>query len=96
MPTAAASLPLMGRQFLAACYAYYVLHVSVMPDEQFDRLAKELLERYDEWDAPEKAFVGRADLAAGTLYGLAAEGYPVRAREAGRYWASQVKISGKN
>ena len=64
---------------MAASYLYYCFHESLLSDETFDMLCKNLLERYDE--LPEhrhfQKLVTKEDLKAGTLYTVKEEEYPM-------------------
>ena len=69
----------MGRllqKYLMASYIYYILHRSVMPDEEFDQMAKDLLQNWDTFEHQHKSLVTLADLEAGTLYSLSEKNYP--------------------
>jgi len=48
----------------------------VIPDEEYDALAKEILEEYDAITHPHKHLISKEDLKAGTMYSLAARHYP--------------------
>ena len=60
--------------FLVASYAYYKRYASILPDEQYDKIAKILLTHWDDFEHPHKYLVTKEDLEAGTLY--ATKNYP--------------------
>lgn len=71
------SKPGLGRLFqvfLVTSYAYYVRYVSLLKDEQYDKIAATLLKHWDEFEHPHKHLVSKDDLRAGTLY--ATKNYP--------------------
>ncbi len=64
------------QKYLMASYAYYILHKSPMPDEEYDQVAKLLLKYWDEFEHQHKYLITKEDLEAGTLYHLRANDYP--------------------
>ena len=56
--------------YLMSCYLYYMRHQSVYTDEEFDLIAKKLLEVWDEVEHPHKDLVSLEDLEAGTGYSI--------------------------
>lgn len=55
-------------RYLMCSYAYYQLDESILPDAEFDALAKQLLNEYDKWkDHPHCPT--EDDLRAGTYLG---------------------------
>lgn len=56
-------------KYLMCSYAYYVEDDPIVPDYEFDELAKFILENYDAIDHPHKKHVSKEDLAAGTFLG---------------------------
>jgi hypothetical protein len=62
--------------YLIAAYAYYILDESLIQDNEFDTMAKELLASYDEIEHRHKYLISKEELTAGTLL-LAKEKYPL-------------------
>lgn len=62
--------------FMMASYVYYVHDLSMISDELYDQLAKQILRDWDEIEHQHKRFLTKEDLAAGTLYTLNAKDYP--------------------
>ena len=56
--------------FLMASYAYYELGDSIMPDEEFDKLARSLQEQWNEVDHPHKYLVTETHLSGTTGYDI--------------------------
>lgn len=50
-------------------YAYYVEDNPLITDDEFDNLAKWLLENWDDVDHQHKSYITRNDLVAGTFLG---------------------------
>lgn len=73
-------------KYLMASYAYYILNQSVMPDTEYDQLARFLLEHYDEFEHQHKYLVTKEDLQAGTLFTLKDEDYPMMVKGGVTYW----------
>ncbi len=63
-------------QVLMASYLYYCHDVAMMPDEEFDKLCKLLLEHLDELTHPHEFLLGREALEAGSLYYMREHDYP--------------------
>jgi len=63
-------------RYLMASYAYYILDETIMPDHEYDALARTLLEGWDRFEHMHKHLVREDDLRAGTLYRLTAKDYP--------------------
>lgn len=61
-------------------YLYYVLGISVISDELFDKICKTLLEGHDKLTHQHKHLVEREALEAGTAYHLKEADYPVRVK----------------
>jgi len=55
--------------YLMCSYAYYMVDESLIPDHQFDALAKWILDNYDSIEHPHKELVTKDDLKAGTYLG---------------------------
>ena len=56
-------------KYLMCSYAYYVEDNPLISDEEFDNLAKWLLEHWDAVDHPHKCYITKQDLEAGTYLG---------------------------
>jgi hypothetical protein len=56
--------------FLMLSWLYYKHDISLVPDEDFDRLCKALQERWDAIEHPHKDFISQDDLKAGTGYAI--------------------------
>jgi len=69
-------------RYLMCAYAYYKQDDPLMPDTDFDQLAKWLLTNYDDVDHFHKHLVTKDDLKAGTYLGK----YPERVKGAVRSW----------
>lgn len=63
--------------FLMASYAYYVMNKSMVTDECYDGMAKDILAHWDEITHQHKRLITKADLAAGTLFALKTKDYPL-------------------
>lgn len=74
------------QKYLMASYLYYIRYQSVMPDSEYDALAKQLLEQWDTFDHAHKFLVTPEDLKAGTLYSLKDEQYPMIVKCAADIW----------
>ena len=55
--------------YLIASYAYYVEDKPILSDQQFDRLAKRLLEHWDEVEHRHKDYLNLDMISAGTYMG---------------------------
>lgn len=64
--------------YIMAAYAYYVEDDPILSDSRFDRLAKAMLERWDEIEHFHKDCISTSDLEAGTYLGE----YPSRVKGA--------------
>ncbi len=67
---------LMLQRYLVGSYAYYILNETIMPDTEYDMLAKDLLKDWDTFTHRHKYLVNKEDLEAGTLYQLKEKDYP--------------------
>lgn len=74
------------QKYLMASYVYYILDQNVMPDMEYDELARYLLEHYDEFEHQHKHLVTKEDLSAGTLFALKEEDYPRMVVGGVAYW----------
>ncbi len=75
----------MLQRYLMASYGYYIHNISIMADEEFDKLAKDLLKEWGTFEHQHKHLVTKSDLRAGTLYALKEEEYPAMIK--GGFWA---------
>lgn len=66
--------------FLIHSYLYYILHMSVIPDEEYDQLCAELADRWDTIEHRHKHLINLEDLKAGTGFAIREEQYPSPAR----------------
>jgi hypothetical protein len=64
--------------YLMAAYAYYVEDDPILEDSTFDKLAKRMLELWDEIEHPHKKYLNKDMLEAGTFVGE----YPTRVKGA--------------
>jgi NAD-dependent DNA ligase len=76
------------QKMLMASYAYYQLHKSVMPDEEYDNICKLLLKYWEEFDHIHKHLLTKEDLEAGTLYAIPEWEYPLRVKFGAEKWLS--------
>lgn len=77
-----ASVGLCLQWYLMASYLYYIKDLSLMPDAVYDALAKRIHSEYDLFIHRHKYLVTKADLEAGTLFGLHELDYPKQIRSA--------------
>lgn len=75
------------QKFLMASYLYYQLHISVIQDEEFDDLCRELLPLWDTFEHQHKYLVTKDDLESGTGYAI--KEYPLMVQGAALVWARQ-------
>lgn len=78
------------QKYLMASYAYYIRHTSVMPDSEYDELAKYLLKHWHAFEHQHKHLVSEDDLRAGTLYALGSDKYPLIIQAAAEMWIQDV------
>ena len=69
----------VGR-YLVHSYIYYHLDNSVIADSEYDKMAKYILEHYDELDHPHKHLISKDALEAGTML-LREDEYPAIVRD---------------
>lgn len=62
--------------YLMAAYSYYVEDDPILSDSRFDRMARTMLERWDEIEHHHKHLITEKDLEAGTYLGE----YPSRVK----------------
>lgn len=62
--------------FLMSSWLYYHADTSLLTDERYDRLCKELDAEWDSIEHMHKGVIDRASLAAGTAFSLPDEAYP--------------------
>lgn len=63
-------------QYLVHSYLYYILDSSVISDERYDEICKELLTCLEEATHPNALLVNKEALQSGTAYHLRSEQYP--------------------
>lgn len=80
------------QKYLMASYIYYVLNKSVMPDEEYDKIAQLLLKYWDQFEHQHKHLLTKDDLGATTLYALRAEDYPLMVRGGADRWLREMKL----
>lgn len=83
--------------FLMCSYLYYIRYQSVVGDEDYDGLSKLLRECWGGLEHPHKALVTLEDLAAGSLYKLREEDYPMIVKQAAEIWlrdSEEGKVAG--
>lgn len=68
---------LILQRYLIYSYAYYILNKSLVSDEEYDSMAKTLLENWNTFEHRHKHLITEDDLRAGTLYAVKAEAYPL-------------------
>lgn len=56
--------------FLLASYSYYKRYESILPDEDYDKIAKRLLKEWDNFEHQHKYLITKEDLKAGTAYAI--------------------------
>lgn len=69
--------------YLMSSYLYYKEDRQVLTDEDFDRLAKRLLDNWDSVDHMHKHLISKEDLQAGTGYAIQ---YTQRIINAAKSW----------
>jgi NAD-dependent DNA ligase len=73
-------------KYLMCAFAYYQLDTNLIPDSEFDKLAKDILANYDNIEHMHKYLVTKKDLDAGTYLGE----YPTIVRSATKQY---IKIN---
>tara|TARA_Y100000389_G_C17268212_1_gene416560 strand:- start:376 stop:621 length:246 start_codon:yes stop_codon:yes gene_type:complete len=73
-------------KYLMCAFAYYQLDTNLIPDSEFDQLAKDILANYDNIEHMHKHLVTKKDLDAGTYLGE----YPTIVRSATKQY---IKIN---
>lgn len=63
--------------FLMASYAYYVLNQSIVTDDCYDGMAKDILASWGTLTHQHRHLISLEDLKAGTLFALKASDYPM-------------------
>jgi hypothetical protein len=79
------------QKYMMLSYLYYIRNRTVVSDEEYDQLAKDLLAGYDNFEHEHKKFVTKEDLEAGTLYHLKADAYPLRVVGAALLWLTDYE-----
>ena len=72
--------------YLMSSYLYYKEDRQVLTDEDFDRLAKRLLDNWDSVDHMHKHLISKEDLQAGTGYAIK---YTQRIINAAKNWIGE-------
>jgi NAD-dependent DNA ligase len=67
-------------KYLSASFAYYCLDRSIIEDDEYDAICKELYENFGMIEHPHKRFLDKSALKAGTAYHLKFEDYPTIVR----------------
>lgn len=83
--------------FLMCSYLYYIRYQSVVPDSEFDGLSKLLREHWAGFEHQHKHLVTLEDLAAGSLYKLREDDYPMMVKQGAEMWlreSEQGKVAG--
>lgn len=78
--------------FLIHSYLYYILDSSLITDEEFDELCKDLHDRWDEVEHPHKHLIKKEDLLAGSGYAIPIHKYPMTAKhiaETALFWKTK-------
>ena len=73
-------------KYLMCAFAYYQLDTNLIPDSEFDQLAKDILANYDNIEHMHRYLVTKKDLDAGTYLGE----YPTIVRSATKQY---IKIN---
>ena len=73
-------------KYLMCAFAYYQLDTNLIPDSEFNQLAKDILANYDNIEHMHKYLVTKKDLDAGTYLGE----YPTIVRSATKQY---IKIN---
>lgn len=76
--------------FLMASYLYYHTNQSLLSDEYYDKLSKELLSRWDQVEHRHKYLITKDDLIAGSLFTLKEENYPEMCKGAALVLAAEL------
>ena len=72
--------------YLMSCYLYYKEDRQVLTDEDFDQLAKRLLDNWDSVEHMHKHLISKEDLQAGTGYAIK---YSQRIINAAKNWIGE-------
>ncbi len=83
--------------WLMASYAYYIHDISLLSDELYDSLAGLLKDRWSEIQHPHKHLITAEHLAAGSLFDLKEQDYPLMTRNAAAHlvyheWGQSLKV----
>lgn len=63
-------------KYLVTSYLYYHCDISVISDEEYDDICRELHDGFEDIEHPHKHLLDKDSLAAGTAYHLTATDYP--------------------
>ena len=72
--------------YLMSCYLYYKEDRQVLTDEDFDQLAKRLLDNWDSVEHMHKHLISKGDLQAGTGYAIQ---YSQRIINSAKHWIGE-------
>lgn len=83
--------------YLMSSYLYYGHDLSLITDELYDKIAKDMLAKWDEIEHQHKHLITPDDLKAGTLYRLREEDYPNMTKNAAAHlvtssWGIKVDV----
>lgn len=76
--------------WLLCSYCYYLRHESLVSDELFDRLSKEMLVSFDDLEHQHKHLITKDMLGAGTGYNLGYTDYPLIVRVTSEYFIKNL------
>ena len=81
------------QKYLMCSYQYYIRYTSLIPDTEYDKLAKYLLENYEDWQGHQHAhLISKGDLEAGTLFTLRQGDYPEMVKQGSEIWEGKNSI----
>lgn len=83
--------------WLIASYVYYAHDLSLLSDELYDQMAREMKECWNELQHPHKHLITAEHLDVGSLYDVPAEAYPLMTRAAAAHltrtaWGISIEI----
>lgn len=80
------------QKFIMCSYLYYILFESVVPDEEYDKMAKDLLDGWHDFEHQHKHLLSKEALKAGTMYHLGEGQYPGMAIGGAMKWLEDFNI----
>lgn len=86
----------MVAYYLILSFLYYHRDISVVSDDLYDRICKDLLEQFDRIKHPHKHLVDPVALKAGTGFHMTEEDYPLRVVGAAEYLLWKFKLKKEN